>query len=144
MPEHTAPDHRECVTLRPLRQHPARGAYPTVMVKRPYPRVIIKCRYGGVDGYEGGDWAAFPCFPDQIPEDAQGDDVPCQQWWEAPTLAAGVGSTPDEALRDLEIKISRCEHPGNRLRIIPAHTILGHCAPTTVICDFCTAFWHET
>lgn len=110
-------------------------------VHQRYPRVIIKCRYGG---YEGGEWAAFPCHPDQIPEDAQGDDVPCQQWWETPTLAAGVGSTPGEALSNLETKISECEHPSSRLHVVPASIILGHSAPTTVICTFCDTFWHET
>ena len=107
-----------------------------------YPRVIIKCRYGGI--YEGGEWAAFPCDPDQIPESAQGDDRECEAWWKAPTLAAGVGTTPDEALRHLEAEISGCDHPTSKLHVVPADTILGHSAPTLVICTYCDTSWNES
>jgi hypothetical protein len=107
-----------------------------------YPRVIIKCRYAGT--YEGGAWAAFPCDAAEIPEDAHGGDVPCRQWWKNPTIAAGVGSTPGEALANLESKIEECAHPPSGLQVIPAHTIAGHSAPTLITCAYCTTWWHET
>jgi hypothetical protein len=44
-----------------------------------YPVTIVRTRYGGV--YEGGEWAAFFCEPQTVPEAAFGDDVECADWW---------------------------------------------------------------
>jgi hypothetical protein len=86
-------------------------------------RTIIETRYGG--GYEGGAWAAFRSG--DIPEEAHGEDVECRTWWEAPTVAVGVGATPDEALDVLDRVVRDCRHPQpNR-----------HPAPAGFTCSYC-------
>lgn len=67
-----------------------------------YPVTIVKTRYGGT--YEGGAWAAF--WGERIPEDAMGDDVSCSYWWDDNGDTCGVGATPDEAYRALEIQVA--------------------------------------
>lgn len=69
-----------------------------------YPVTIIRTRYGGC--YEGGEWAAFLCDSDCIPDDATGDDISCGEWWVAPDRVVATGSTPDEALRKLMQEVS--------------------------------------
>src|SRR3954463_15994232 len=56
-----------------------------------YPVTIVATRYGGTyegstedpDGnlVGGGRWAAFNCFPDDIPADAFGGDIVAAPWW---------------------------------------------------------------
>jgi hypothetical protein len=86
-------------------------------------RVIVETRYGG--GYEGGQWAAFASH--RTPEDAQGDDVECRAWWAAPTVAVGVGGTPDEALEMLERAVRACDHPQTYRVPLPAGYECSYC-----------------
>jgi hypothetical protein len=86
-------------------------------------RVIIETRYGGT--YEGGSWAAFPSS--SIPEDARGDDLECLDWWMAPTVAVGVGDTPDEALDSLERAVRACEHPNSSRAPAPVGFTCRYC-----------------
>jgi hypothetical protein len=86
-------------------------------------RVIIETRYGG--GYEGGAWAAFAS--EAIPEEAQGEDVECRTWWEAPTVAAGVGATPEEALGMLDRVVRACKHPQSNRQAVPAGFTCSYC-----------------
>jgi hypothetical protein len=86
-------------------------------------RVIIETRYGGA--YEGGQWAAFSS--PEIPEEARGEDVECRSWWEAPTVAVGVSSTPDEALEILERAVRTCDHPQDSRVPLPAGYECGYC-----------------
>ena len=65
-----------------------------------YPAAITRDRYGGV--YSGGEWLAWPLRPDQIPDDANGDDVTAADFWAGWPYEVGKGSTPAEALADLE------------------------------------------
>ena len=67
-----------------------------------YPATIIATRYSGI--YEGGEWAAFPLRPEQIPDDVTADDVTCSTWWEHYGRFVGLGMTPDAALADLAAK----------------------------------------
>ena len=67
-----------------------------------YPVTIFRTRYGG--SYEGGEWAAFPLHPVQVPAEPIADDVTCATWWEQFAYAVGVGETPGAALADLEAK----------------------------------------
>ena len=67
-----------------------------------WPVTIIATRYGGI--YEGGEWAAFPLHPEQVPDDARADDITCPTWWEQYARFVGVGVTPDAALADLKAK----------------------------------------
>jgi len=89
----------------------------------PGERVIIETRYGGA--YEGGLWAAFAS--PEIPEEAQGEDVECRSWWEAPTVAVGVGGTPDRALEMLGRAIRACDHPQHHRVPLPAGYMCGYC-----------------
>jgi hypothetical protein len=43
-----------------------------------YSVTIFRTRYGGT--YEGGDWAAFPLGPSQVPDEPIADDVTCVTW----------------------------------------------------------------
>ena len=76
-----------------------------------YPVTIIEDRYTGV--YSGGKWTAWNCYPEDIPDDPDDDDVTCCTFW-TPTNSAqvGIGNTPDEALRDLERKIENSKGSG--------------------------------
>lgn len=60
-----------------------------------YPNIITPARYGGV--YEGDIWVALPCYPEEIPEAAFGDDISCMDWWSNPTIPVGVGNSPNNA-----------------------------------------------
>lgn len=66
-----------------------------------YPVTIITVRYGGV--YEGGPWAAFHCYPEDMPGAVTGDDTECSAWWADHKDSAylGVGKTPELALKAL-------------------------------------------
>jgi len=66
-----------------------------------YPVTIIKTRYGGA--YEGGQWAAFNCYPEAIPWQATDDDNTCSQWWfdTRNSASVGIGSNATEAYEDL-------------------------------------------
>jgi hypothetical protein len=66
-----------------------------------YPVTIVRTRYQGV--YEGGSWAAFNAYENELPQDAFDDDVTCCDWWCTPENVAnvGVGNTPDAAFNDL-------------------------------------------
>lgn len=65
-----------------------------------YPITIIATRYGGA--YEGGEWAAFNLYPEEVPAGATDLDSECDAWWRFPTHAVGVGSTPKKALKALK------------------------------------------
>ena len=45
------------------------------VTRRVYPCTVISARYDGT--YEGGQWLAFHCYPDQIPPGATDSDVEC-------------------------------------------------------------------
>lgn len=71
-----------------------------------YPCIIITDRYTGT--YSGGEYTAWPCCFDEIPDGIFEDDVTCgSTWGELKTLRTqgrtlfGVGNTPNEALLDL-------------------------------------------
>lgn len=88
-------------------------------------------RHGGT--YEGGQWAALPCHPDEFPPQANGDDIELRDWFTDPTIAVGVGETPDEALAALEAVIDACPHPPDRQNRVPG----GY------VCGFCDQLWGE-
>jgi hypothetical protein len=76
-----------------------------------YPLSIVAARYGGV--YEGGEYLAFPCDPDAIPEGWDSGDVACATWFSERLLSPiGRGRTPDDALSDL---VQRLRRHGSRI-----------------------------
>ena len=71
-----------------------------------YPVTIISDRYTGV--YSGGEWTAWACGADDIPEGIFDSDVECAKAWsklkrdrKKGKIIFGVGNTPNEAMRDL-------------------------------------------
>jgi hypothetical protein len=65
-----------------------------------YPCTIIPTRYGGT--YEGGRWAAFRCYPEEIPDLPFGEDVAASAWWHGEDAGwVGLGAGPDQAFRAL-------------------------------------------
>lgn len=64
----------------------------------PYPVTIVLSRYGGV--YEPGQWLAFNLDANDLPEDWDGDDGECQDFWQGYDKA-GSGESPAEAYADL-------------------------------------------
>ena len=90
-----------------------------------WPITIIATRYNG--GYEGGVWGALPVGPDEVPEEATGDDLECREWWESPPFAVGVGATPDRALAALDESIDLCTHPDQLQLKVPAGLICRFC-----------------
>jgi hypothetical protein len=101
------------------------------MAEEWYPRVIVNTRHGGA--YERsrngtpGAWAAFPGYPEEVPENALGDDTECREWWDKPTVAVGVGMTPDAALVDLEEVVDGCSHPEALRHEVPAGFVCRYC-----------------
>lgn len=76
-----------------------------------YPIAIIESRYGGV--YEGGKWHAIPCYKDIVKlnsylEYRDGDDCDAIDFWDSiDSSFIGVGETPELAILDMELRISR-------------------------------------
>lgn len=68
-----------------------------------YPLTIVQDRYNGI--YSGGKFTAWNLYPDELPEEAFGDDVTCRCFWADQEIAVGRGSTPNEALFDLAIAL---------------------------------------
>lgn len=67
-----------------------------------YPVTILTDRYRGT--YSGGGWLAFNLPPEEIPFEVAADDITCYKFWRSTDILVGLGSTPDEALKDLENK----------------------------------------
>ena len=73
-----------------------------------YPVTIIEDRYTGA--YSGGEWTAWPCDADEIPDDVWADDVSCyMKWDELIDKPIGRGATPNLALRDLANRLRTAE-----------------------------------
>jgi hypothetical protein len=93
-----------------------------------YPLTITKDRYMGT--YSGGEWTAWNCDADEVPEEIACDDVTCCEFWslardakpgkmgiyyilncddqdETPIPMFGVGSTPEAAVEDLKRRMDR-------------------------------------
>ena len=68
-----------------------------------WPVTIILDRYHGC--YSGADWLAFPLDFDEIPEDVNDEDLPCQDFWDNYNEPVGMGGTPEDALADLIAKM---------------------------------------
>lgn len=71
-----------------------------------YPVTIISDRYTGT--YSGGEWTAWACDADSIPEGIFDSDVECASAWsklkrdrKKGKIIFGVGSTPNDAMCDL-------------------------------------------
>ena len=62
-----------------------------------YPCVVVLDRYSGA--YSGGVWTAFN--RDKAPKGCRGDDTECDLFWAEFDGPAGVGDTPNRAVRDL-------------------------------------------
>lgn len=75
-----------------------------------WPLTITADRYGGT--YSGAGYHAWELYPWDVPREAFGDDGTCMDFWgftakgkgseKAGRYVVGLGSTPDEAFRDLE------------------------------------------
>lgn len=68
-----------------------------------WPVTIISDRYHGC--YSGASWLAFPLDFDEIPEDVNDEDLPCQDFWDNYDEPIGLGETPEDALADLIAKM---------------------------------------
>lgn len=68
-----------------------------------YPLVIIEDRYTGV--YSNGEYTAWNMYFDEIPQDIDGDDVSCYDFWHSYDGIVGLGRTPNEAIEDLRKKL---------------------------------------
>lgn len=69
-----------------------------------YPLVIIEDRYTGV--YSNGEYTAWNMYFDEIPQDIDGDDVSCYDFWHSYNGIVGLGKTPNEAIEDLRKKLN--------------------------------------
>ena len=67
-----------------------------------YPTTIVH-RYTGV--YSSGIWICWPLEFYMVPKEIDGYDTECSLFWDdCDRSIVGFGSTPDEALKDLELK----------------------------------------
>lgn len=69
-----------------------------------YPITIVMDRYNGV--YSGGKWLAFQGNPDEIPLDYSYGDLEAKAFADKPICTYGRGQSPDEALADLERRLT--------------------------------------
>ena len=68
-----------------------------------YPLTITADRYGGA--YSGGCYIAWNLFASDVPEDVDGGDVVCMDFWQHNEIVCGIGRTVSEALADLYLKL---------------------------------------
>lgn len=68
-----------------------------------YPLTIVEDRYTGV--YSNGEYTAWNMYFDEIPQDIDGDDVSCYDFWHSYNGIVGLGRTPNEAIEDLRQKL---------------------------------------
>ncbi len=76
--------------------------------KHIWPITVTTDRYGG--GYSKGKYLAFNLLPWQLPEEIDGDDITCIDFWAGEGCKAytiGKGSTATEAIEDLESQIEK-------------------------------------
>lgn len=69
-----------------------------------YPATIIHDRYNGT--YSGGKWTAWNKHFEDVPEDINGDDMTCFNFWADYKGVVGKGNTPNTALIDLKRKLN--------------------------------------
>jgi len=68
-----------------------------------YPTTIVQDRYTGT--YSGGKWTCWPLEFYMVPKEIDEYDTECSCFWDnCDKSVIGFGSTPDEALKDLELK----------------------------------------
>ena len=72
-----------------------------------YPLTITADRYCGT--YSGGCYIAWNLDAECIPEDANGGDLECWDFWDNNTIVCGKGYTVSEALADLYLKLKRSD-----------------------------------
>ena len=73
-----------------------------------YPITIIMDRYCGT--YSGGKYTAWNLENDEIPEEAQGDDISCRNFWyvgDSKYYLIGKGDTVQQAYEDLISKVRK-------------------------------------
>lgn len=70
-----------------------------------YPTTIVNDRYSGT--YSGGLWTCWPLDWWDIPEEIEASDPECELFWHKyDKTIVGIGSTPDSAMMDLELKLT--------------------------------------
>lgn len=69
-----------------------------------YPLTIIKSRYNGI--YSGGIYLAFNLHHQDVPSEATGGDMECDEFWREYSRPVGKGSKPGEAIYNLLRKLS--------------------------------------
>lgn len=75
-----------------------------------YPLTIIADRYTGA--YSGGEYLAFNLDFYEIPEDVNGDDCACNDFWGKNKIPVGKGYTIEEALANLYILLRKGDENG--------------------------------
>ena len=70
-----------------------------------YPTTIVNDRYSGT--YSGGLWTCWPLDWWDVPEEIEASDPECELFWNNyDKSTVGIGSTPDSAMMDLELKLT--------------------------------------
>ena len=85
-----------------VKEYGAKLPYWDILQDPIYPLTIITDRYNGT--YSGGKVLAFNMDYYELPEDIDGDDVACSNFFQKTKIIYGKGDTPMEAYRDLIIK----------------------------------------
>jgi hypothetical protein len=70
------------------------------------PVTVVMDRYCGA--YSRGEWLAFNCDPQDVPEEPWCDDCICDEFWhflDEKRAPVGKGATPDKAYEDLVSKM---------------------------------------
>ena len=69
-----------------------------------YPCTIVKDRYTGA--YSGGEWTCWPLYIEEVPDEIEEGDIPCGDFWrDFDKSCVGIGDSPDDAIKDLRIKL---------------------------------------
>jgi hypothetical protein len=81
-----------------------------------HPLTITSDRYGGC--YSGGRYTAWNLDPYMVPEDIDGGDIECAEFWNKNKIIVGKGATVKKAVKDLVKKLNKKNPPKPPKKVI--------------------------
>lgn len=81
---------------------------------RIFPLTIIRDRYDG--RFSGGVYLAFNCLPEDVEDSVYDEQYACWLYWQQTPRHVGRGDTPEEAERDLWLKLTDDTYQSPRTR----------------------------
>ena len=89
----------------------------------PYPLTVVYDRYSGV--YSGGEFVAWNLEVGCVPQEPSHDDCTCSLFWDLNKIPAGIGKTPDQAIKDLQRRMQIIKEAGEEYDDNGLETLVG-------------------